>query len=202
MTHKRHAIGHLLERIKYLSSEKRRQTVDVIVSIAGGKVPDTLMMRSEQILQLRNAGMEIGAHTCSHPILQNVADGHSLWEITSSKAVLEALLGEPIRLFAYPNGKPDSDYSAKHVLMVKKAGFVAAVSTTPGVAWHMSDPFQLPRFTPWDRTRMRYGLRMLGNLQTKIPPNPACPEARGVQRFPICCVVDRCRRAQLPPRPF
>ena len=33
-------------------------------------------------------------------------------------------------LFAYPNGRPNDDYHAEHVRMVKEAGFDAAVSTS------------------------------------------------------------------------
>lgn len=169
---KRHAINHLLGRIKYLAPDKRRQTVESVVGITQCRLPGTLMLRSEQVRQLRHAGMQIGAHTCSHPILQKATDAQCCWEIGSSKAILEALLDDPVNLFAYPNGKPDVDYSARHVAMVREAGFVAALSTAPGVAWQMSDPYHLPRFTPWDRARTRYGLRLLANLRTRVPPPP------------------------------
>lgn len=170
---KRQAIDQLLGRIKYLAPDQRRQTVESIVGIAQVRLPGSLMMRSEQVRHMRNAGMQIGAHTCSHPILQQATDAQCWSEIMTSKAVLESLLDEPVSLFAYPNGKPDVDYSARHVAMVKEAGFVAALSTAPGVVWQMSDPYQLPRFAPWDRTRTRYGLRMLANLRTKVSPLPA-----------------------------
>ena len=71
-------------------------------------------------------------------------------------------------LFAYPNGRPDEDYRAEHAQMVRDAGFEAAVSTAWGSARRNSDPFQLPRFTPWDRRRWAFGLRMGRNLQTPV----------------------------------
>ena len=40
-------------------------------------------------------------------------------------------------------------------------GFAAAVSTAQGAASRSSDVFQLPRFTPWDRSPRRFGLRLL-----------------------------------------
>lgn len=166
---RRHTIGELLRQIKYLEPCQRQETVDRVIAVAGGRLPDNLMMSSEQVLELRNAGMQIGAHTCSHPILEKVADSRALWEIANSKIVLESLLTEPVTLFAYPNGKPDLDYSARHVSMVREAGFVAAVSTAPGVAMQTSDIYQLPRFTPWDRTRTRYGVRLLANLHSGAP---------------------------------
>lgn len=166
---RRIAIESLLGHIKYLGPHQRQEAVAQIINIAGGGLPDNLMMRSEQVLELRNAGMQIGAHTCSHPILEKIPDNQALSEIANSKSVLESLLGESVTLFAYPNGKPDMDYSAKHVAMVRQAGYVAAVSTASGVAMQTSDIHQLPRFTPWDRTRSRYGMRLLANLRRSTP---------------------------------
>lgn len=162
---RRYAIGELLRQIKYMEPEQRDQAVQFVMDAAGPSSPEDLMMRPEQVRVLRHAGMQIGAHTCSHPILERVGDQEAGLEITNSKAFLETVVGEPVTLFAYPNGKPDLDYSAKHVAMVKSAGFVAAVSTAPGVASSKSDFYQLPRFTPWDRTRMKYGVRMLVNMR-------------------------------------
>ena len=182
---RRIAIEALLGHIKYLGLQERQQAVAQVIDIAGagGTLPDNLMMRSEQILELRNAGMQIGAHTCSHPILEKIPDGKALFEIANSKSVLESLLGEPVTLFAYPNGKPGVDYSARHVAMVRQSGYVAAVSTASGVAMQTNDIYQLPRFTPWDRTRSRYGLRLLANLRCSAPQvvagtpegKPPCP---------------------------
>jgi len=81
------------------------------------------------------------------------------------KAQLEQILGETVNLFAYPNGVPDQDYSAVHATMVRECGFKAAVSTAWGAASMRSDRYQLPRFTPWDRTRLRFGVRLLLNLR-------------------------------------
>ena len=164
--HRRIAIENLLGRIKYLDPRERHEAVAHVIETARTRLPDDLMMRSDQVLALRKAGMQIGAHTCSHPILACVPDSHALSEITRGKAALESLLGESVGLFAYPNGKPDTDYAARHVAMVRQAGFDAAVSTAPGAAVPGGDVHQLPRFTPWDRSRARYRLRLLANLRS------------------------------------
>lgn len=166
---RRIAIDSLLGSIKHLEPGKRQELVAQVVDRTGVRLPSDLMMNSGQVLDLRNSGMQIGAHTCSHPILQSTSDSQAVSEITTSKHVLESMLDEPVGLFAYPNGKPDVDYAARHVEMVKQAGFLAAVSTSPGVATKSSDVFELPRFGPWDRTRLRYGLRMLTNLRSALP---------------------------------
>lgn len=163
------AIEALLGQIKYLEPAARGAAVAFVQRAAGGVLPNDLMMTAKQVLQLRQAGMQIGAHTCSHPILASQSDRDALDEIKGSKAILESLLQEPVALFAYPNGKPGKDYLAKHVLMVRDAGFVAAVSTAQGVSSAATDPFQLPRFSPWDAGRLGYGIRMLSNIRIRQP---------------------------------
>lgn len=162
---RRDAIDRLLPQIKYLPPLTRADTVEAIASVAGVDLPDDLMMSSAQVRSLREAGMSIGAHTRSHPILASLEAAEAEDEIGGGKRDLEAILDESISLFAYPNGKPGRDYSADHVKMVKNAGFSAAVSTAPGAARADCDLFQVPRFTPWDRTRHRFGVRMLLNLR-------------------------------------
>jgi peptidoglycan/xylan/chitin deacetylase (PgdA/CDA1 family) len=165
LAERRQAIETLLSRIKYLPSAQRERAVARVVDAADAVLPNNLMLRSEQLQCLCQAGMQIGAHTVTHPILERSTDLQARWEIGSSKRALESLVGEPVTLFAYPNGKPGTDYSARHVAMVRDAGFSAAVSTASGAGAAGDDVMQLPRFTPWDRNALRFGLRMLGNLR-------------------------------------
>lgn len=162
---RRCAVQSLLACSKYLEPVQRQEMVGQVQDWAGVALPNDLMMRSEQLLDLRNAHMQIGAHTVSHPILERATDARARREIFGSKDDLQARLDQPVTLFAYPNGKPGTDYSARHVAMVREAGYVAAVSTANGVSSIGSDPHQLPRFTPWDRARLRFGARLLVNLR-------------------------------------
>lgn len=163
------AIESLLRQVKYLATARRHEAIEFLQIAAANALPNNLMMTSAQVSQLRNAGMQIGAHTSSHPILANLPDSEALEEIMSSKLALEDLIDEPVSLFAYPNGKPGKDYLDKHAMMVRRAGFAAAVSTAPGVSSVSTDVFQLPRFTPWGRTRLEYGMRMMLNLRSVSP---------------------------------
>ena len=163
---KRRAIDQLLPAIKYLEPARREAAVASVQEACGNPLPDNLMMSSGQVLALRQAGMQIGAHTRTHPILARIGEREAVAEIEGSKHDLEALLGERVSLFAYPNGKPGADYTANHADMVRRAGFAAALSTAPGAAFAGSDPFQLPRFTPWDRRSLRFGLRLVANLRS------------------------------------
>jgi peptidoglycan/xylan/chitin deacetylase (PgdA/CDA1 family) len=158
------AIASLIGQLKYLPLEERLVQVGRLVEIAGIALPNDLMMTSEQVRQLQRAGMDIGGHTVNHPILAKLAPQQARAEIAEGKQALEAITGAPVALFAYPNGKPGADYSAEHVAMIEELGFEGAVSTSRGASRHNQDLFQLPRFSPWDRTPLRFALRMARNL--------------------------------------
>jgi peptidoglycan/xylan/chitin deacetylase (PgdA/CDA1 family) len=161
---KRLAINTIIAKAKYLDPARRKKVTDGIATITGKQLPSNLMMTSEQVKQMHKANMQIGAHTVTHPILARTEIATARDEIASSKAYLEQLLEEPVRLFAYPNGKPGDDYLPEHARLIKEAGFVAAVSTAWGSANGDTDLFQIPRFTPWNKTRLKFGLRLINNI--------------------------------------
>jgi peptidoglycan/xylan/chitin deacetylase (PgdA/CDA1 family) len=161
----RGAIFALIDALKYVPLWERQAKVDQLVAHVGLALPDDLMMSSDQVRLLHRSGMEIGGHTVNHPIIARLDSAAAYSEIVKGKQALEELIGTRLRLFAYPNGKPGQDYLAEHVAMVKQLGFEAAVSTSWGAASRASDPFQLPRFTPWDHGQLRFLLRLMQNLR-------------------------------------
>lgn len=165
---RRKAVEQILEVVKYLSVDQRLQVVAEIARRAGVEPRSDLMMSSQQVRDMRAAGMQIGAHTVTHPILAKLDPVAIEAELRQSKTTLEALLGEAVTVLAYPNGKPGRDYGPDAVEAARRLGFKCAVSTTPGVAQADSDVYQLPRFTPWDRTRLKFGARIAKSmLQTR-----------------------------------
>jgi len=149
---RRQVIDALLPKVKYSSLDEREAFVARLRHLAGS--PDLrrdLMMRSEQVVELHRAGMEIGGHTVRHPILYLTPDAEAEAEIADGRRCLQELIDAPVEVFAYPNGRPMQDYDTRHVEMLRRLGFLGGVSTAPGVACRESDHMQLPRFTPWDR---------------------------------------------------
>lgn len=159
------ALRRLIAATKYLPVAQRQQQVDAIAARSAVALPDDLMLRSDQVLAMRRAGMQIGAHTRSHPILAGLPEAQAERELRGSREDLENLLGEPVRTLAYPNGKPGVDYNVRCVELARRVGFDLAVSTAWGAASATVDPLQVPRFSPWDRGRLRFGLRLAGNLR-------------------------------------
>lgn len=162
-------IEALLPRIKYLNLGEREEAISRLQNLCSVRnLPTNLMMRSEQVQEMHRAGMEIGAHTVHHPILTTRTSIEAENEIAEGRKQLQSIIDAPVDMFAYPNGKPGIDYDHNHVLMVKKCGFRAAVSTAPGVARSGDDLFQLPRFTPWGSSLVTWSMRLLLNQRNTM----------------------------------
>lgn len=89
---------------------------------------DRLMLTWPALRELQANGIDIGAHTRTHPILPEIPPNRALEEITGSLQELEQGLGKPIHLFSYPYGKHNPQIQA----LVEQAGFQAACSTDEG----------------------------------------------------------------------
>lgn len=161
---RRRAVDAILGKLKYLAPNQRLVAAEEIAVAAQVTPSNALMMTPDQVREMSALGMQIGAHTVNHPILAKIALSEAEQEMRSSRDYLKDLLGAPIGLFAFPNGKPGQDYLPEHADLARELGFDAAVSTAWGVARAGTDPFQLPRFTPWDRSKFGFGLRLLRNF--------------------------------------
>jgi peptidoglycan/xylan/chitin deacetylase (PgdA/CDA1 family) len=99
-------------------------------------------LRPEEIVALNASDLvTIGAHTVTHPLLAALPAATQRFEITESKRYLEALLGQPIHYFSYPNGSSSPVTQA----LVREVGFHGACASFTDMAWRGSDRFHLPR---------------------------------------------------------
>lgn len=159
---RRSVSGALLSRIKYLTLAERDEAIVRLQDLSAVRdLPNDLMMRSEQVRQLHRAGMEIGAHTVHHPILTTLPPAEAEYEISEGRKRLQEIIDAPVDVFAYPNGKPGRDYDQSHVVLLRRLGYCAAVSTAPGVARAGDGLFELPRFTPWGKSLLPWATRLL-----------------------------------------
>ena len=156
-------IDTVIRELKYRQFAEREATATAIYDAYAQDRNDRLMMTRSEILELHQAGMEIGGHTHRHPILAELDDKSAIEEIRLNKEILEDITQTPLRSFAYPNGQPGKDYTLNHTKIVADLGYSCAVSTSYGAASRHCDRFQIPRFTPWDNSQAKYTLRMLKN---------------------------------------
>lgn len=164
---RRHAIAALTEKAKYMAPQLRQALVERLDTLAGRPDREPMLTR-DMIRALARHDIDIGAHTVSHPILTSLDDDHARTEIADGKRELEAILGQPVRYFAYPNGKEGKDFDARHTAMAREAGFEAAFTTAIGASTASQDRYRLPRSRPWDRTPLMFSLRLLRWLSGRV----------------------------------
>jgi phosphatidylinositol alpha-1,6-mannosyltransferase len=160
-------INELQARLKYAPVEDRMGAIALLEAQAVSPLILPRRFDASSVRTLHSQGFEIGAHTVHHPILNECTRVQAREEIGKCKEELEAIIGAGVTSFAYPNGRPNEDYRAEHVDMVKSCGYTTAVTTSDGSANASSDLFQLPRFTPWGLSDERIAFQMARNMLTK-----------------------------------
>jgi peptidoglycan/xylan/chitin deacetylase (PgdA/CDA1 family) len=104
-------------------------------------------VNEQEIVEMSRSCFTIGSHTCSHPLLDKLPDGAVRTELFDSKIRLESLLGQRIKMIAYPNGNVD----ARVVSIARELGYETGCTTTPRKCRAADDPMLLPRLEPpWD----------------------------------------------------
>jgi peptidoglycan/xylan/chitin deacetylase (PgdA/CDA1 family) len=80
-------------------------------------------MNWAQVRELSDAGMEIGSHSVSHPVLAQIEDDDVLRrELHDSKAAIEHHTGRPVVSLAYPVGGRAA-YDDRVVAATREAGY-------------------------------------------------------------------------------
>ena len=143
-------------------------------------VPGTSrMMVEDELLELHAAGIELGAHTVTHPNMEELTYEECLQEITDSRDYLRELTGAPIRTFAYPFCK----YGDEAIRAARDAGFEAAVTCQWRGSW---DPFQMKRVMITGKDGApSFALKvweLYGRLFHSAPGRVARTATRGVRR--------------------
>lgn len=119
-------------------------TVYVVTGLVGKPNPwmaagsGARMMNEAELREVAAAGLEIGAHTVTHPDLSLLEYDACLDEVDGSRRELERLLGVSVRTFAYPFCR----YGPAARAAVEQAGFDAAVTCQGLGSW---DRFELKR---------------------------------------------------------
>jgi len=103
-----------LVRILYgLAGDRTSEFLDYLAEVTGtGRAPaelsQNLWMNWDHIRHMRAAGMGIGAHSVTHPVLSRLTLEQQNFEVCESKLRLEQELSEPVSAFSYPVGRQDA----------------------------------------------------------------------------------------------
>jgi peptidoglycan/xylan/chitin deacetylase (PgdA/CDA1 family) len=124
-----------LNALKQLPDEEKREAVGRLPDVLQVTVPDDaflgLHLSWDQVRRLVAAGVDMGAHTKSHPILTRIPLAQARAEIVESKTRIEAEIEQTVTAFAYPNGLPN-DFNSAIENMVQQVGYEAAFTLVPG----------------------------------------------------------------------
>lgn len=139
---------HIKRLLKYeVDPVVRDRSLDALFLEIGGddrELTDALYMTWDDVRALSEAGVEIGGHTVSHPILSKLDPEQQTAEIEGCADSLRRGLGRAPTSFAYPFGR-NWDFDARSVAAARAAGFATATTTHAGVHRKGRDPYRIPR---------------------------------------------------------
>ena len=102
------------------------------------------MMNWEQVREMRDAGISIGCHTMTHPVLSRLASDAVQREVAESKGLIENRLDSTVEDFAFPFGK-SRDCGTIGSGLLSALGLRTAMTTILGINEPGTDRFRLRR---------------------------------------------------------
>jgi peptidoglycan/xylan/chitin deacetylase (PgdA/CDA1 family) len=102
-----------------------------------------LPLSQPELVELADAGWEIGSHTCTHPHLRRLGSAELAWELAESRRRCSELVGRPCVSLAYPYG----DVDERVRVAAGEAGYRYAC-TLPR-RFHDATPLAWPRVGIW-----------------------------------------------------
>jgi peptidoglycan/xylan/chitin deacetylase (PgdA/CDA1 family) len=148
----------LLDRVKALPGTPREDFLDRLGETTGaGRAPadaaEGQWMTWRMARDLLAAGMTVGGHTVSHPILARLDEAAQRAEVLECRARIEAELGVPMRWFSYPNGDRGS-FDERTRAIVREAGVALAFGFDGGFVRRggARDRYAIPRIAVGPRT--------------------------------------------------
>ena len=103
------SINKISETMKLFSNDKMRAYILNLEKKLGIQYNESDLnfsktMNWEQIIEMSDAGMEIGSHSYNHPILSRLSLEELKEELSLSKITIEKHIGKKVISLAYPNG--------------------------------------------------------------------------------------------------
>jgi peptidoglycan/xylan/chitin deacetylase (PgdA/CDA1 family) len=139
------------EHLKTLSEQEMKAALQSLITQSacqGDQVPEGARVVDWcQAIEMQASGLvEIGSHTCSHPILRRLPGWMIEREVVESRRILEVRLSTAVRFLAYPNGSV-LDVNPEVVRRVRGAGYLAALTLIEGACHPGDDLFALKRIS-------------------------------------------------------
>jgi peptidoglycan/xylan/chitin deacetylase (PgdA/CDA1 family) len=120
----------------------RRYKLHATFYVPTGRVGHSGYVTWAELARMQATGLvTIASHTIHHLSLTTIPEAEARREISESKATLEQRLRAPVTAFAYPFGT----FSPKIEALVRRAGYLSAVTTQGGETHALSDALEWTR---------------------------------------------------------
>ena len=157
-----HTALPMLERLRFSA------TVFAVGAMLGGEndwkhfytpKPRIKLLGAAGIREISERGVEVGAHSMSHPVLPSLVTEELEKEVSDSRRILSELLGEDVEGFCYPYGILDH----ASIQAVRRAGYAYACAGNTRVEGTIHD---LPRTPVADRDNLlRFSAKLMIHAQ-------------------------------------
>jgi len=150
---KRQARHMIRDYIKEMDADLTHDSVCQLAYAAGTPVPDAAppayqALDWDMARDLEKMGIQFAPHSRTHRILSKLGRDAAESEIRGSWDTMTSNLVRPLKVFCYPTGRR-LDFGPREIDILKKEGFLGAVSTIPGYVTDSIKPdrelFCLPR---------------------------------------------------------
>lgn len=135
----------------------RAAGISSTVYVTTGNVGTPRGISPAGLAALVESGAELGAHTVSHPHLDELPARVAAAEIRDSRRQLEEHLGSSVATFAYPHG----DHGRRVRAAVIAAGYSSAAAVKNALSHRGDDPFAIARWTVMHDTSTEQVARIL-----------------------------------------
>lgn len=154
-----------VRELKRCPDRERRRLIEALRSAADVAAPRTAQLRAAELVDLENAGIEVGNHTNTHPCLDQCDEVDIAAEITAADDAIEAALGHPPVAFAYPNGNYDERVAG---VLRESSHDVAFLFDHRVGAWPPSDPLRISRVRVDSSTPIRRFRTIVSGLHPAV----------------------------------
>lgn len=116
----------------------------------------------DECREMASAGMTLGSHSVSHPVLSALTESEAKAELRESKEAVEREVRMPCEHFACPTGRPGVDFDpGRDPMVARRLGYRSFSTTQRGSAGRRCPAMLIERdhaIAAWSTSQLRYFL--------------------------------------------
>lgn len=144
------AINAAVNQVRKMPETARRELIAGLMDTVAllKQARPRIMMNWEEVRAMTAAGIRVGAHTATHPNLNDISRLDIAYELELCRDRIQRETSQRVTVFAYPGG----NFSDAVVEVVREHKFEMACTTVPGVYRMGTDKFLVPRIDVSDNS--------------------------------------------------